>query len=598
MAIGIKKRRVTYKSMKKIAEFFKNSKAAVAIAIVLCVVIVLVSALTVFAAGYNRILPGLSVGGVQVGGLSEEDAQKEISRALGDRPEERYIAVACGDKVEQVSFDELEMQVDSRLSAKKAFAVGREKGAFGKLFKMISLGIAKEDISPEVTYNKDKMDDIFINLAVGQELEPQNTYYTVEGEKLIIHKGHGGKLVNREKTVENIIRAFADPDSHRVEMAVEVKKETPVDFNKFYEEITAPKRDATFEMKDNQVVVVPEKIGVTVDKQAVRQALNSGQERCEIPVKVDMPQVLAADLEGLLFRDTLGTFSSNFATSSQGRASNVILTANRVNGVVLMPGDVFSYDKTVGRRTAENGYKVAGVYIGNKVENGMGGGICQTSSTLYSAVLYANLEIVERTSHSLPVSYMPPGQDATIAEGYIDFKFRNNTNYPIKVVATAENRKVVCTILGTREEDIKVEISNTVVSVMKPQVERTSNAEIPVGYKRILNKGADGYVVESKRIVSKDGQVIKTEKLTKSVYRAAPIEEEVNPESIDTPSEELAVYTPGMTLPEDVPKEPEEGQGENAENTEETVETDTTVPEEETEETPSDVTVVEMEEEL
>ena len=598
MAIGIKKRRVTYKSMKKIAEFFKNSKAAVATAIVLCVVIVLVSALTVFAAGYNRILPGLSVGGVQVGGLSEEDAQKEISRAFGDRPEERYIAVACDDKVEQVSFSELEMQVDSRLSAKKAFAVGREKGALGKLFKMISLGIAKEDISPEVTYNKDKMDDIFINLAVDQELEPQNTHYTVEGENLIIHKGHGGKKVNREKTVENIIRAFANTDSHRVEMAVEVKKETPVDFNKFYEEITAPKRDAAFEMKENQVVVVPEKIGVTVDKQAVRQALNSGQERCEIPVKVDMPQVLAADLEGLLFRDTLGTFSSNFATSSQGRASNVILTANRVNGVVLMPGDVFSYDKTVGSRTAENGYKVAGVYIGNKVENGMGGGICQTSSTLYSAVLYANLEIVERTSHSLPVSYMPPGQDATIAEGYIDFKFRNNTGYPVKIVATAENRKVVCTIVGTREEDIKVDIVNTVVSVSKPQVERTENAEIPVGYKRILNKGADGYVVESKRIVSKDGQVIKTEKLTKSVYRAAPIEEEVNPASIDTPSEELAVYTPGMTLPEDVPEEPEEGQGEDAENTEETVETDTTVPEDETEETPSDVTIVELEEEL
>ena len=93
----------------------------------------------------------------------------------------------------------------------------------------------------------------------------------------------------------------------------------------------------------------------------------------------------------------------------------------------------------------------AGVYIGNKVETGIGGGICQTSSTLYSAVLYANLEIVSRTSHSLPVSYMPPGQDATIAEGYIDFKFRNNTDYPIKVIAIAENRKVVCTILGTRE---------------------------------------------------------------------------------------------------------------------------------------------------
>ncbi len=575
--------------MKKITEFFKNSKAAVAVAISLGVVIVLASALMIFAAGYERILPNLSVGGVEVGGLTAENAEMEIYRAFEDRTEDRYIAVACGDNVIQLSFNSIEMKVNSKLSANKAFKTGREKGLFGKAFKMVSLLAAKEDIPLEVAYNKEKMDEVISGLTSGQELLPQSTYYTVEGEKLVIHKGHGGKKVNREETLEKIIRAFADSKINRVEMTVETEKEKPVDFDKFYEEITAPKRDATFELKDNQVVIIPEKVGVTVDKQSVRQALNSGQEKYEIPVKVDMPQVFAKDLEGLLFRDALGTFSSNFATSSLGRASNVILTANRVNGTILMPGEVFSYDKTVGSRTRENGYMEAGVYIGNKVETGIGGGICQTSSTLYSAVLYANLEIVSRTSHSLPVSYMPPGQDATIAEGYIDFKFRNNTEYPIKVVATAENRNVVCTILGTREEDIKVDIVNTVVSTMKPQVERTENAEIPVGYKRILNKGADGYVVESKRIVSKDGEVIKTEKLTKSVYRAAPIEEEVNPANISTPSEELSIYTPGMTLPEDVPEIPDEEQVEE--------ESETTKPEEDLE-TSSDVTVLEIEEEI
>ena len=123
---------------------------------------------------------------------------------------------------------------------------------------------------------------------------------------------------------------------------------------------------------------------------------------------------------------------------------------------------------------------------------------------------------------------------------------------------------------------------------MKPQTERTENAEIPAGYKRILNKGADGYVVESKRIVSKDGEVIKTEKLTKSVYRAAPIEEEVNPANINTPSEELRIYTPGMTHPEEIPEVPDEEQTEE--------ETETTKSEEVVQETSTDVTVLEIEE--
>lgn len=580
--------------MKKITEFFKNSKAAVAVAISLGAVIVLTSALMIFAAGYDRVLPNLSIGGIAVGGLTPEKAEMEIRDAFEDKNEERYIAVTCEDNVEQVSFAELEMKVNIPSSASKAFAAGRGKGVFAKAFKMISLLFAKEDIALEVTYDKEKLDEIFSGLTSGQELLPQSTYYAIEGEKLVIYKGHGGKKVNREETLEKIIRAFADPEINRVEMDVETEEEKPVDFEEFYGEITSPKRDASFEMKDDEVVIVPEKIGITVDKQTVRQALNSGQERYEIPVKLDMPEKFEKDLEGLLFRDALGTYSSNFATSSSGRAGNVILTANRVNGTILMPGEVFSYDKTVGSRTKANGYMEAGVYVGNKVETGIGGGICQTSSTLYSAVLYANLEIVERTSHSLPVSYMPPGQDATIAEGYIDFKFRNNTDYPVKVVATAENRNVVCTIWGTREEDIKVDVVNTVVSTMKPQTERTENAEIPVGYKRILNKGADGYVVNSKRIVSKDGQVIKTEQLTKSVYRAAPIEEEVNPANVDTPSEELKVYTPGMTLPEDVPQVPdEEFADEDMPEDMEATET-----EDDVEDIPTDVTVFEIEDEL
>ncbi|MDO4744218.1 MAG: VanW family protein, partial [Clostridia bacterium] len=227
--------------------------------------------------------------------------------------------------------------------------------------------------------------------------------------------------------------------------------------------------------------------------------------------------------------------------------------ANRINGKILMPGEEFSYDKTIGKRTVANGYREAGVYIGNKVESGIGGGICQTSSTLYSAALYANLEIVSRTSHSLPVSYVPAGQDATIAEGYIDLKLKNNTPYPVKIIATVSGRKLTCSILGVKDPEVTVELVHTRTANYEPQLERIENEEIPKGYKYVINKGASGYAVASQRIVKKSGKVEKTEKLTRSVYRAAPIEEEVNPADKDTPSEQLKNYTPGMIIPEEQP---------------------------------------------
>ena len=255
-----------------------------------------------------------------------------------------------------------------------------------------------------------------------------------------------------------------------------------------------------------------------------------------------------------------------------------------------MPGETFSYDKTIGRRTAANGYKTATVYVGNTLDEGIGGGICQTSSTLYSAVLYANLEIVSRTSHSLPVSYMPAGQDATIAEGYIDFKFKNNTDYPIKIVCTTSYGSVTCSIMGVKPAGQSVSVVNTKTSTIEPKTTRTLKEEIPVGYKKLTQKGADGYTVSSQRIVSVNGVEKKRENLTRSIYKALDNIIEVNPQDKNTPTEELRDYSEYTTKPEE-PSEPtddpqppteteeqkpdekiEENLGENSENNAEEVE--------------------------
>ena len=162
------------------------------------------------------------------------------------------------------------------------------------------------------------------------------------------------------------------------------------------------------------------------------------------------------------------------------------------------------------------------------------------------------------------MSYVPAGQDATIAEGYIDLQLRNNTDYPVKITAQVNGRRVTCSILGVKVPGQTVELTHSTVSTSEPKLERTVNEAIPKGYKHIINKGAPGYTVASSRIVKINGEVVKTEKLTGSVYRAAPIEEEVNPADKDTPSENLKVYTPGMELVKEEEKKPLESTEEPA----------------------------------
>ncbi len=524
---------------------------------ILAGLLVLAGAFLGYAASYTKILPNVLVEGINVGGMMPKTAEEKIHASFADVAKGRDVKLVCNEDEETVSFDELNLKPNAQKTAENAYKIGREEGVFKKAVKILTLLFKTEDVDLMVDFDKEQFDNIISRLAEGKEEEAAQTGYILEDDKLTITKGHGGKGVDRALAAEMFSEAARDSKINEINLEVKYIEANKPDLEKFYQELTAPMKDAKYVLKNGEIYIEPEHIGIKVEKSKIKEALDSGQQNFTLDVETFNPEVTKEMLEGLLFRDTLGSFSSSFATSTNARASNVILTANRINGKILMPGDVFSYDKTIGRRTVANGYKEAGVYIGNKVESGIGGGICQTSSTLYSAVLYSNLEIVSRTSHSLPVSYVPLGQDATIAEGAIDFKFKNNTNYPIKIVAVVNGRRLTCSLVGVKEPNISVELVNTIVSTAEPKTERTENAEIPQGYKRILNNGAKGYTVASQRVVKESGKVIKTEKLTSSVYRAAPVEEEVNPLDINTPAEELKIYVPGMQIPKPTPEIPE-----------------------------------------
>ncbi len=534
------------------------------LAVLVGIIVVLAAGFSVYSSSYKNILPHITVNGIDVGGMSMDEAKEKIDAEFADVTDGREIVLKCGDNSKTVLLSELKTRIESEKTALNAYEVGRSNGFAGKIFSVIASLVKEKKIPLVVELDEELFDRMISEIAAEYETPVQETEYIVEDDVLTIVKGHNGKRVDRDKALELFKEAACDRKTSQIEFAVEKAGFHEVDPDEFYAKITAPMKDAEYKFENGEVVIVKEKPDIVVDKAEIRRALESAQGTYSINVKVTQPEITAKELEELLFRDVIGSYSSNFATSSAARASNVRLTAERINGYILMPGDVFSYDKTVGRRTIANGYKEAGVYVGNKVESGVGGGICQTSSTLYSAALYANLEIVQRTSHSLPVAYVPAGQDATIAEGYIDLKIKNSTEYPVKIVAIVTGRNLECRILGVKVPGQMVEISHWRTASFEPKVERTLNTEIPKGYKKIVEKGAPGYSVASRRIVKLNGEVVKEEKLTNSVYKAANIEEEVNPFDENTPSEQLKVYTGKIEVPVEekpsVSEEPEKQQ--------------------------------------
>ncbi len=560
----------------------KSSKKVRIITAVVAAVVVLFVGFCIYAASYGDIMPGVSVNGVDVGGMSIESATAKIQNQIVEPLNSRTLVLKCEDNQKTVSVQELVPGgIDAEQIARQAFEHGRSGGFLSKAFSLMGSVFGGKDIEAVVAVDEASLKAVVDELSAEYATEVKETEYSVDGNVLTITKGHGGRCVIMKKAMAAVGEAIADENVNEVVFVIEDAEPEDVDADEFYAMLTEPAKNAEYKLENGQVVITDEKYSVIVGKDEIKKALKSKEQSYSLNVETVAPEVTAEQLKGLLFRDVMGEWSSGYASSSYARASNVELAADRINGRVLMPGDVFSYDQAILPRTAENGYQSAGVYVGNRVESGIGGGICQPSSTLYGAVLYANLEIVERTSHSLPVSYVPGGQDATIAQGYIDFKFRNDTEYPVKIVATYSNRKLVCKILGVKPDGEKVEVVHSVTGSYTPKVNKTADESIPQGYKKTVSRGASGYGVASRRIVTVDGVEVKNEKLTGSVYRATDTEVLVNPADMETAPESLAEYTgEAVELEGETDEETQETSGEISGENGETEGTEPTRPDE------------------
>ncbi len=243
------------------------------------------------------------------------------------------------------------------------------------------------------------------------------------------------------------------------------------------------------------------------------------------PVAMLAAQVVQADLTSADLKQIdgeLGGYTTHFGGTGLSRGSNIALAAGHINGTLLRPGEVFSYNKVVGPRIGSAGFKDAPVIIKGELVPGVGGGVCQVSSTLYNAVLLSDLKIVHRAHHAFPVHYLPAGRDATVVDGSIDFQFQNNTPAPIYIAASARGGRLSFRLFGKRTpgREVSIELANH--TVQPAPTETLHDPSLPAGRRVIKDKGHRGHRVTVYRVVRENGQVIRKELISRDHYRTFP----------------------------------------------------------------------------
>ena len=334
--------------------------------------------------------------------------------------------------------------------------------------------------------------------------------------------GKAGNLIKKYKEIKDL--EFENKVYHLTYTADPGMIQTVVteECTKFNKEAV----DMGLEKTENGFVVFEGENGVVVDEEAavdeiqahIEEQFDGTTTKIVIPVMIDKPQGSAEELAKV--KDVLGTFKTSFKTSNANRSKNVSTGAGHINGTVLYPGETFSTYEYVNPFTIENGYAMAGSYLNGKTVESLGGGICQVSSTLYNAVLMAELEVVERSPHSMMVAYVQASADAAIAGTYKDFKFKNSTDAPIYIEGyTTSDKQIVFTIYGqeTRPANRTITYTNKIISSTPAVTQLFADPAQGIGY-RMVESGHNGCKAELYKNVYINGKLESSELVNKSSY--------------------------------------------------------------------------------
>lgn len=331
--------------------------------------------------------------------------------------------------------------------------------------------------------------------------------------------GRKGNLATRFKEIKKV---YENPVIIRLSFEYDqdkLKKFVDELFNTHYQSPV----NASIKKVGDQFVITSERVGKKLDYAYLLNKLkdmikNKQEGKVYARFLKVIPRITASELSKI--KEIIGSFTTKFDSSNVARSENIRVAAQKINGSLVMPGEVFSLSKAIGPVTVENGFKIAKVIVNNEFVDGVGGGLCQIATTLYNAVLMAQLKVVERAPHSALISYVPPGRDATIASGSIDFKFKNTTSAPIYVESYTSQNTVTVNLYGKNNhkgEVVKFE-SEVIERVPYKKVYK-NDPTLPQGVEKLSNKPQNGLKVKTYMLVYKDGKLIEKKLLSYDYYK-------------------------------------------------------------------------------
>ena len=446
----------------------------------------------------ENIISGISIKGIVVSNLSVDEAKETLQNYINKNLPEN-ITLVHNDYETSIPLSSLNVSFDIDSAVNQAYETGKSGNIFENGFIALKTKINPIDIELSATLDEEQLRSALNDISSKLPDTVIESGYYIEGNDLIVTKGSEGNVVNVDQMCTYIKSGISNLTlkNRTLDISTVSKQPSAIDIEKIYNEIYKEPVDAYYTQDPFAVYPSENGLDFAISLDEAKEILLEDKSEYVIPLQTLYPNVTTNMIGTEAFPDMLSTYSTRYSTSDRDRTTNLQLAASKINGTVLMPGETFSYNQVVGERTIAAGYKEAPIYVEGEVVDGLGGGICQITSTLYNAVLYANLEIVERSNHQFVPSYVKASRDATVVYGSIDFKFKNNRDYPIKLVCSVSGGIAKFDIYGLRtDNEYEVEISSYVTG-------STANSTYSEAY----------------RILKQNGQVISTELLSKDVYK-------------------------------------------------------------------------------
>lgn len=481
----------------------KNSKTnkifAFSLLAIIILLIILFLGFTYFNYKNTNIVSGISIKNVDISGLSKKQAKEKIQNYINEKLPEN-IGLIHNDFETSIPLSALNINFDIDSSIEEAYNIGKSGNIIQNSLSAIKVYFSNIDIEPTFSLDDNQLNTMLDDISSKLPDTVIESSYYIDGKNLVITKGSEGNIVNTNLMATYIKNGILNLSlkNRNLEISTLTKQPSKIDIEKIHKEIYKECKNAYY--TQNPFAVYPSENGLdfAISMDDAKNILEEeNKDEYIIPLKILYPSVTTNMIGTEAFPDLLSTYSTKYSAGNTGRTTNLQLATSKINGTVLMPGETFSYNQVVGARTIAAGYKEAPIYVSGQVVDGLGGGICQITSTLYNAVLYANLQIVERSNHQFVPSYVTASRDATVVYGSIDFKFKNNREYPIKLVCSVSGGLATFQIFGLKSNN-------------------EYNVEI---YSRVTGSSSNSTYSEAYRILKQNGQVVKNELLSKDTYK-------------------------------------------------------------------------------